>query len=59
MKKHTVLSGRSMLVENALIYESDVSVFVRATSRFSHKLDKVDMDRSSSPKRKIPVKSVH
>ena len=46
-KKHTTLSGRNTSVESVQTSESVEFVFGRVTSRFSHKLDKVDMDRFS------------
>lgn len=48
-----------MLGESALICESDVFVFGKEISKFSHKLDKEDMDRSFLPKRRIPGKFAH
>ena len=59
MKKHTILSGKNMLEENVPTCESDESVFARVISKSLHKLDKGDMDKSSSPKRKIPERCVH
>lgn len=58
-KKRTALSGKNMSEESAPICESDVFVFDKEISKFSHKLDKEGMVRSSSPRRKIPERFAH
>lgn len=57
-KKHIILSGRNMLEESVPTCERDESVFARVISKSLHKLDKVDMDRSSSLRRRIPERCV-
>jgi hypothetical protein len=58
LRKHTTPSGKSTSEESGPTYESVASVFDREISRFLRKLDRVDMDRSSLPRRRIRERSV-
>jgi hypothetical protein len=52
-KRHTILFGRNTLEESVRTFESAEFVFVKVTSKFLHKLDRVDMDKSSLLRRRI------
>ena len=55
-RRYTARSGKSMLVGSGPTCESAVFVSGRAISRSLHKLVRVDMDRSSLHKKRIPEK---
>jgi hypothetical protein len=55
-RRHTNRCGKSMLAGSEPTYESAAFVSGRAISRSLHRLVRVDMDRSSLLRRKIPGK---
>ena len=57
-KKPIILSGRSILGESVPILGSVEYVFARVISKFLPKLDKADMDRFFSLRRRIPERFV-